>query len=612
MSRVPDRIARSDWLALLVLYALCAASFPLAALVVDSGRDLAWGWSIAQGAAWPAYGPSLNALWQPGPVWFYFLALALQLSGSIGGVALVLGLFAAFKIPLAYVLGRALGQWQSQARGETAALGLTLAAAVALPGWSSLGQLVLSHTSLVETGVLATLWLALIAWRGRRLVALAGASLALGLAIHAHPTALVAWPALAMACWRVARERGWLVSLAASAGAFALPFLPALLAEAAGGWPQLHASGDYFGRSDYLARLLRVPAVLHGASAGSVGFVREFLLGRWPWPATVAGAVLSMIYLIALPGLLLACLRRERTAWLALALSALAWTLVLLLRDVTPAWMVYACAPLNALLVALGWQALWRGISPRAGGVGLIALAGVLSGAVLLDRMNVVRSGQQWFPGAALADIARPLQRDPPVRFWLPAYAHDLLATRLCMEPSPVALHGDLATALHFGQGVAVALNCADATVQLGGVAPRQLAGVPRAIATALGLHGEDTSWGYVLQTPVAVLHPAQGERVQVHTRYLLDDYRARAGQTPTRLALDAPCAADDVLVVSNLLPGLNQPFALRARSGDAAPTPLAETVASRYLSCPASGRFAYDLEMLEPRAADVFVLRRD
>lgn len=612
MKRASEPVPRGELAALALLTALVAATFPYAALIVDSGRDLAWGWSIAQGHAWPVYGPGLNGIWQPGPAWFYLLGLALAVSGSIGGTTLLVGLLAALKVPLAYALGRSWCMLQPRPAGAAGALGLGLAAAVALPGWNTVGQLVLSHTSLVETGVLATLWLALLAWRERRVAPLALASLALGLAMHAHPTALVAAPAVGLAGWRVARARGAWVTLAVGAAALALPFVPALLAEARSGWPQLDASGGYFGQSDYLARALRAPAVLQGASVGSVAFVRDFLLGRWPGLALVAGAALVVVYLLALPGLLLACLRRERAAWLALALASWAWSFVLLLRDTTPVWMIYACAPFDAALVAVGWQAVWRGTWPRAAAWCLTACAVAISGALLADRVFATRAGVQWFPSAALGDIAQPPHRDPPLRFWLPGYGHDALARKLCAEARPLALHGDLATALHFGQGVALALHCETQTVRLGGAAPRQLAGVPRAIATALQLAGVDTPWGYVLLEPAASLHPARGDAVQVHTRYLMDDYRRRAAGGPTRIALDAPCSPRDLLVVTNLAPGLNAPFSLQARAGHALPTAVSETIASRYFDCPASGHFALELDTLDPQAADVFMLRRD
>ena len=82
---------RRDAILVWALFLLAWACFPLAALVIDSGRDFASGLAIMQGDGYPAYGPSLNGLWQPGPVWFYLLAAMLATSGSVGGTALLVG-----------------------------------------------------------------------------------------------------------------------------------------------------------------------------------------------------------------------------------------------------------------------------------------------------------------------------------------------------------------------------------------------------------------------------------------------------------------------------------------------------------------------------------------
>jgi hypothetical protein len=578
------------------LYVLAAATYPFAMLVVDSGRDLAWAHAIAGGSAWPLLGPSLNTLWQLGPVWFYLLALPLWLGAGIGGSALGIGLLAAAKLPLAYALGR---RWQD------ASFGLAFAAAVALPGWCTFGQLVLLHTSVVETAVLATLLFALRAWQGQQPRDALAASFLLALALHAHPTALTAAPAVAIAVLRVAGA-GRPAVLAWAPLCFAVPFAPMLWAEAVAGWPQFQLTTGYFGAGDYAARLARAPAVLRGLTLGTVELVRGFLLAAWPALGNAAGVVLAALGVLGTAGWLA---RPRRHDVLLAGLALIAALLVLLLRDTTPEWMTYALAPFGAALLAVGWLAPWRG--PRRDGVAYAAagLALLLSAALLVDRAIVARRGLQALPGAAIADVARPPRDDGTPRFWLPAWGQDAAARRLCAATGPIALHGDLASAVHFGQGVAVAQHCAAAaSVYLGGNAAQHLAGVPRALAPALGLAGEPTSWGFVLATRVTVLHPAQGERVQLHTRYLLDDYlpRVRAGRSES-VALTAACRPGDVLVATNLLPLLNAPFELSA-SGTPPPA-LARTIASAYYACPRGGRFELELRVLDPRAADVFLL---
>jgi hypothetical protein len=593
---------RIDALLVVALTLLAIAMSPLAALIVDSGRDLGAGLAIARGEQFPSYGPSLFGLWRPGPVWFYLLAVPLAVTKSVGATALFAGVLAAMKIPLAWSLGM---------RMRGAALGLAFAAFVALPGWATLGQLVVSHTMLVEAAVLATLWLCLVGLQRESAQLAALAAVLLALAVHAHPTALVAAPAVAWAIWNaIVRPRRW-GWLALAAIGFALPFLPALVAEARSGWPQFARSAGYFGSGDYLARADRIDDVLVGAFRGQAVFVRDFLLARWPAIAwfVFLGSVASSI--VAAIGLAIG-LFRDRLVLVALVLTACGWLFVLLLRDATPGWMAYAVLALQAGLLALGWHCAWPTAWRDHAARGLAVFALLASGALLASRVASVQDGVQYLPTASIADIAVTPVRDPPVRFWLPAYAHDALFERVCGAPGGVSLHGDLATALHFGQGVAAALHCDDSNkVGFGGQAPRSLAGVPRAIAEELGIPGESVDWGYVLSTPVRVIHPERALPVATHSRYLVDDYLPRIGRdAPTVVRVRTSCGADDVLVVTDRLPALNEPFEVRGVDGDMPPL-LTRTIASRYFACPESQQLSLDVVALDADAAGMFLLRR-
>ena len=278
---------------LAALVTLHIALFAFATLVIDSGRDLANAFAVGHGGPYPQYGPSLFGRWQLGPAWFWLLALPLRLFGSITAAALFTGALAAAKIPLAYLLGK---------RMLDARLGLLAAVLISLPGWSSVGTLVIAHTSVVESAMLATFWLALVAWQERRAGAAAAACLMLTLALHAHPTALIAAPAVALASWRavlVPQRWGWLV---VGIALFVLPYLPALLAEMRSGWPQASASLAYLGEANAGARLAHLPQVLWALFTGGAWFGGHFLLpapsGALWWPAH--GCVLALAALGAL------------------------------------------------------------------------------------------------------------------------------------------------------------------------------------------------------------------------------------------------------------------------------------------------------------------------
>lgn len=590
------RGARYDLALVAALAVLSVAVFAQATLTIDSGRDLASGWAIARGLEFPATGPSLNGLWRPGPAWYWLLGTLLWLGASIGATTTAVGALAAAKIPLAWLLGRRL---------HGPAFGLALAAAIALPGWATLGQLVLSHTSLVESGVLATLWLALRAQQRACVGSALGAALMLGLALHAHPTALVAAPALAWVAWRwpASRVRAWLVP--AFAVAFVLPFAPMLVAEAQAGWPQWQASTGYFGHSDYLARALRAPAVLWGATGGEVGFVFA-LMERTPWLAGVVAVTLGAVFVLAALGVARGW--RESAMRCAAGFALGCWLFVLLLRDTTSAWMVYACAPAGALLLASGWQRLAGTRALLAARV-LAALALGCGALLLANRIATVRAGLQAMPAAAIVDVAQPAHPDPLPRLWLPAWGHDAAARRLCAEASTVAVHADLAMVLNLGQGVAIERHCGAREVRLGGAAGRSLAGVPRAVADALGIEGDEVSWGYVLVPTVDALSPSVAAPVASHTRYLIDDYlQHHALHAVTTTRLQASCGEHDLLVATNLVPQLNAPFAVEAPT---LPQPAARTHASDYFACP-RGALELELRVRVPEAGDVFVLRRD
>jgi hypothetical protein len=354
---------------------------------------------------------------------------------------------------------------------------------------------------------------------------------------------------------------------------------------------------------------VRLPALWWGASGGQVWFVHE-LLGRWPLAAAGAALALAAIMIAAMFGIGRGW--RDPLVRVSLLLGFGAWIFVALLRDNTPAWMVYACAPFGALLLGLGWIGAWPDAHRRRAARGLAGLALALSVLFLADRVATVRAGLQRLPGAAIGDVAARAVHDPVLRFWLPAWGQDAAARRLCRDPDEVAVHGDLATALHFGQGVAWALHCDPGSiVRLGGNAPRHLAALPHALAPSLGVSGEIQPWGYVLSEQVEPLFPARGQAIATHTGYVMDEFRTRLGrETPQRIAIERACAPGDLLIATNLLPGLNAPFELHGKAH--APLRLVvETLASRYYACPTGGLFEFELVVLEPDASDLFVLRR-
>lgn len=587
------------WL-VLALALLHVALYPFAALVVDSGRDLANGLAIANGVAWPAYGPMLFGTWHLGPAWYLLLALPLGIGGSVGATAVFVGVLAALKIPLAYRLGARLGDGR---------LALFCAAFAALPGWQVVGALVLSHTALVETLVYATLLCCVVAVQARRVGVAVFAALLLALALHAHPTALIVAPAMAWAVWR-STSRPVLAALAAAL-VFVLPFAPMLVAEAAAGWPQLAGTGRYLGGGGFASRLLRVPAVAWGAGWDAGAFVRVFLLDRVPVVAWFWQGVWVLGWLGALVGAGIGLRDGRRAAAWALCAWFAAVVFVCLLRDHTPVWMVYALAPLQVLAWAFGWQVLSaRLMRGRAVAVAMAGIALVLSVGLLVDRVAVSTSGLQALPGAAIGDVANPPLPEPASRAWLTAVGHDRVARRLCASTEPVSLHGDLAVALDLGENVGVALHCRAALApRLGGRdGTMHRVGVPEAVATRFGLAGEHIA-GFVLMTPARVLFPDSARIAQTDVAYRADTLAALAPRGLVDERLDVTCATGELLAITNRLPDLN-PLQAGVRDAAAPRTPLLAHLATQYFACDGAP-LVVELRTLDPASIDIFVLPR-
>jgi hypothetical protein len=147
----------------------------------DTVRDIVAALDIADGSRWPLTGPGLAFSAHLGPAWFYLLAPVAALSSSWLGIAVFVAALSGLKFPLAFRFGNAIAGRR---------FGALFALALLLPGWQHLQAMLPTHTSLVETTILACL----LSLRAYVLVptvfraSLVGLTFAL--ALHAHPTAL--------------------------------------------------------------------------------------------------------------------------------------------------------------------------------------------------------------------------------------------------------------------------------------------------------------------------------------------------------------------------------------------------------------------------------------
>ena len=597
---------------LIVLIVLHVALFAFAALVTDSGRDLANAWAVGHGGPYSPYGPSLFGHWKLGPVWFWILALPLRLFGSVTAASLFVGVLAAAKIPLAYGLGR---------RMVGTGLGVIAAILIALPGWDSEGTLVIAHTSVVESAMLATLWLALVAWQERRAGFALAACLMLALALHAHPTTLIAAPAVALALWRaVLRPRRWSWLLACVA-AFVLPFMPALIAEVRTGFPQLTSTLSYLHESAPGSRLARLPQVIWALVSGGAWLAGRYLLptamGTTWWIAHA-----SLLGIALLGGLRLAWQRgdqdeenRDARRWLLILIpvSLAAVTFIVLLRDTTPAWMVYSLAPFGVFLLALGCYGLLRRGVGAGVVIGTLALLSIAVNLGLLQqRAALENTGRIRLPAGSFDDIAHWRMATDAFSPWLSVRQFDALAQQACDSSEPLVLHGELATNFDFSQGVAARLHCpTDRLPRLAGIeGSRHLAGVSAALAKELGFDPAPQRFGHVLRVPTQIIAPARGRLSDVDVRYRMDRQIALDDGPINEQTGRLVCDADELLIVTNLMPIVN-PMTLDIYLGSERLSPRVASFTASYYVCNGE-ELQWVLSSPDPASIDMIVVSLD
>lgn len=445
MNPGPAPVRQLALIALLML--LCALPYPFTTLILDATRDLVFASRIAAGEAYPAQGPVINATLHLGPIWFYLLAPVLAATKSTAAALLFVGLLDALKFPLAYAIGRQLRDTR---------FGLALALALAFPNWALAGALLVTHTSVVQTALLAALWCALRTRDRDTATAWLLLGLALGLALHAHPATVVLSPLLLGLAW-AGRHAPWprqawrwgLVALAA-----ALPFLPMLVDEALRGWPVLQRAAHYpeagTGWGD--------PAAILGGGllGGAVLLIEHLADSEWRLPLWLLAGGLVALAAVGLGRALRTRAGRQRAAFctlaLALGLLGLAW-----LRDRTPFYMALLLWPAAAGLLALGGSALaarW----PRTAGPGVAALLALpaIAAGLLVARAE---QGAMRLPTPALFDVAQ-WRTAGDLKALLPAWRADRFGRQLCAAPGRHVLHADLATGFDSALGLGMRLAC--------------------------------------------------------------------------------------------------------------------------------------------------------
>jgi len=357
--------------------------------------------------------------------------------------------------------------------------GLAWAILLAMPGVGSLASLWIAHPSVTATLVLGVLYALRRAHANSSPGWLAAAGAAFGLALHAHPTTLplalpLAWVAIAHV-----RKRG-AAGVAGAVAALVLvaaPFLP-LLANA-----REHA-GDALRMSQRMSgdAAALSPAAVATVLANAVWRIPDVVVGTWlaadGRPLAAWRGYLGALYALATAGLGLLALSgptRWRRVAIAIALAFVAWIVfVAAIRGVTRFYMLYAPAPLFALVVALGL----RSLAVHGGRAGTLAnralLAGAVAWALAASGARVARALDDDVRVPPLLGAHVDLQRNDTLDYtrlhYLSVRHLDAIGRRLCVD-ARVHVFGELAQVVDSQFNVPAQIRCGDASrVVIGGV----------------------------------------------------------------------------------------------------------------------------------------------
>ncbi len=551
--------------------------------VSDYWRDMYWAAAIAHGERFPLAGPQIYQLFELGPWWFYLLALPMWATSSVALTMAFVQSLAATKYFLALHLGT---------RIADARLGFAFAVSLAIAGWSMLPLMFPSHTALVETTLLL---LALVTWRSWSRFSLRNAIL-LGLAsaacVHAHPTTLsyVALAGTALLCRHRSRAAfGW---MGVAAAITLLSLLPPWLDRSALVESTLKTVPSYLGGDIAVHPLQRIPEVLRSLVVGGAWWA---LLLMTPWKASVARFawwVFCAFLLFAAFGVWR--VRRSQACLFRLAIGAAALLVVqvcfvVMLRPVTPMWMVGACLPPLALSIAIGWYG-WLCDVRRVVRIGAItAMAAYVALCVapfsfFLRDVHAVRV----MPGVnPFFNVSERSDRyvNVAVPFY-PVRRIDRLAKTLC---GPAVLHGRLAAVIEASFATPVRNACGSwPDLHYGGIDGQGLhiAGLLLRSATASGIAPARVVAHMALYDRVRAIAPAVGGRsAPVRRLQIYPD----SGIGPAKKSVsDFDADGGDVVVLTNRQPNAAPLEVMRSDADGRPATLLSDDGSSRVYGCTA------------------------
>ena len=474
MIRVDEPVRPMARVFVAALFLAYVAAFAWSLSIPDTSRDAFIAYGIRHGVNYPLEGPYLGipSAVHLGPLWYYLVAIPLWVSDSWLAFVLFQGILCGLKFVLAWHCGRKL---------VSERFGLLWAAALALPGWTTMEVMIPFNASVAETASLLIL-AAYLHCRdhpdSRRAIFMLG--LAIGAAPHAHPTiAPLAVTGL------LAVHRSWKMGVrpvsqffVLVAGALVL-FAPYIASQAVNGWPDWSSARGYVASQFSISQLALAPQLLFAQVYSGPRFAVEDLAG-WPHGlAAVMGAACLALIVIACIATLL---RGERTdirslaAFAGVTLALVPW--LLLLRPTTPFYFLNVLAPATAGIVAMGAETIAKW-APRLR-FGVVS-AGSLVALQVIVLVGIARNVEQGGSGtsAQALDVKDFQATQNFADIWFPAAGRRDLGDILCRS-RPVTLHGALAFVEDRSVGMDGLFECRSSEfVALGGSAgSRHLVGL--------------------------------------------------------------------------------------------------------------------------------------
>ena len=590
---------------MLLLAALYTAGYAWSAPHTDTADELVHAYRIVQGVSWPLEGPFLGNAIHLGPFWFYLVAIPLWISPAWISAALFVGAVCAMKFPLAYYCGRKLLDRD---------FGILWAAALFVPGWSSLEQLVFLNPNAVAAATLGVVAICLHGFSSRLAPWGYGAlGLALALAIHVHPTSIPVF-GLAAALLGSHHRRGCLgvAGVLWLAAGFVAPFLPYVVSQAATGFPDYGPASRYAAGQISLANVVDTPAVIAGYIVRGPATIAQYILGWQPGPAALLGYALGLVALGSIAALAAGARARSVLAAFAGALLVFcAW--IACMRPTTPMQFAWVLNPVFGALIAM---ALWVLAKRRAlrGLVFLVMMASIAFNACVMGAMaRTVGEGEGRLPSAVL-DIKGRL---PPAVYsdvWFPAHAHAALGEALCASRGPTALHGQLAYVFDKDLGLDTWFACGDrarfvlaasaaASHRFGMTRPfwRALSWIPQRWTGSLGLTSDVVPILQRAAIPIALGETYLPRRAATHAL----ETRELAGTAP----------AGRAVMVTNVLGAYEHFEVLSARAdGEQVPPAAQDDLAYLYGPRGADGtaiRWVFTVRSTNPDAIDIVSIGR-